>query len=158
MTCSAKSCTKCGHGEPEVEFYASYPRERNCKSCVRARQEQYNQRNAAKINERSKEYYVDNRPQCIAQSKRSRARKYGAAVNDLTAAQWATLKDLYDFCCFYCKRKFSGEKLTQDHMTPLSRGGGHTITNVAPACFSCNSSKKEMTSQEYFQYLGRRTA
>jgi hypothetical protein len=84
---------------------------------------------------------------------RRRARLMNAPVNDFTPAQWETLKDQYDFCCLYCKRKFAPELLTQDHLTPLSRGGSHTMANIAPACHSCNCSKNDKTAPEYFRYL-----
>jgi 5-methylcytosine-specific restriction endonuclease McrA len=45
----------------------------------------------------------------------------------------------YGHCCVYCGRKM--QRLTQDHITPLSRGGNHTKSNIVPACRSCNSKK-----------------
>lgn len=70
---------------------------------------------------------------------RYRARKKGAPQNDLTAAQWQEIKEAYGHCCVYCGRKM--QRLTQDHITPLSRGGSHTTSNVVPACQGCNSKK-----------------
>lgn len=68
-----------------------------------------------------------------------RARKAKAPVNDLTAAQWKTIKAAYKFRCAYCGHK--PQRLTQDHITPLIKGGSHTLSNVVPACRSCNSRK-----------------
>ena len=70
---------------------------------------------------------------------RRRARKNGAAINDLTAAQWSEIKAAYGHRCVYCGRKM--KNLTQDHLTPLSQGGNHTVHNVVPACASCNKKK-----------------
>ena len=39
------------------------------------------------------------------------------------------------FCCQYCS---SSDELTFDHVTPRSRGGRTTWTNVVTACQSCN--------------------
>ena len=70
---------------------------------------------------------------------RRRARQRQAPRNDLTAAQWREIKAAYKQCCLYCSRKM--QRLTQDHITPLSKGGSHTVSNVVPACASCNSRK-----------------
>ena len=68
-----------------------------------------------------------------------RARKRNAPVCDLTAAQWEEIKAAYGHRCVYCGRKM--QRLTQDHITPLSKGGSHTASNVVPACKSCNCRK-----------------
>lgn len=70
---------------------------------------------------------------------RRRARKNGAAINDLTAEQWQEIKAAYGYRCVYCGRKV--QRLTQDHIIPLSKGGNHTVQNVVPACSSCNKRK-----------------
>lgn len=72
-------------------------------------------------------------------NKRRKAWKRGAPVSDLTLEQWKEIKAAYDNRCVYCGRKM--QRLTQDHITPLSRGGSHTYTNIVPACASCNSRK-----------------
>ncbi len=67
------------------------------------------------------------------------ARKYHAAINDLTPAQWREIKDHYGHCCVYCEKPM--QRLSMDHITPISKGGNHTLHNVVPACKSCNSTK-----------------
>jgi 5-methylcytosine-specific restriction endonuclease McrA len=68
-----------------------------------------------------------------------RARITQAPVNDLTAAQWDEIQRHYNYRCVYCGTK--AQPLTMDHLTPLSRGGSHTRSNVVPACRPCNSKK-----------------
>jgi 5-methylcytosine-specific restriction endonuclease McrA len=70
---------------------------------------------------------------------RRHARRRGAPIRDLTAAQWQAIKDHFDHCCVYCGRHM--QRLTQDHIIPLSKGGSHTMSNIVPACQSCNSRK-----------------
>lgn len=57
----------------------------------------------------------------------------------LTREQWQDIKALYGHRCAYCDLPF--ERLTQDHVIPISKGGKHTAENVVPACRSCNSKK-----------------
>jgi len=76
----------------------------------------------------------------VTENKR-RALKRNAAICDFTPAQWITLKELYQHRCAYCG-KYS-ERLTQDHVMPLSKGGSHTVSNIVPACRSCNSRKRD---------------
>lgn len=73
-------------------------------------------------------------------SKRRRARKLGAPINDFTAEQWVALQIAFAHRCAYCKKRMKG-RLTQDHIIPLSKGGSHTVNNIVPACSSCNSKK-----------------
>ena len=89
-----------------------------------ADQRRYNQKHPEKIRAQSKQY---------------RARKRGAKRNDLTAAQWEAIKIHYGHRCVYCGRKM--KQLTQDHLTPLIHGGDHTVSNIVPACRSCNGKK-----------------
>ena len=71
---------------------------------------------------------------------RRRAQKKQAPQNDFTAAQWKEMQAAYDHRCAYCGKRAKGH-LTQDHITPLSKGGSHTTANIIPACRKCNSKK-----------------
>jgi 5-methylcytosine-specific restriction endonuclease McrA len=43
--------------------------------------------------------------------------------------------------CQYCGKRFSASQLSVDHVTPKSRGGKSTWTNVVAACNPCNTRK-----------------
>ena len=47
--------------------------------------------------------------------------------------------------CHYCKKKFSLDELTMDHLVPLVRGGKSTKGNCVPCCKPCNNQKKFFT-------------
>jgi 5-methylcytosine-specific restriction endonuclease McrA len=70
---------------------------------------------------------------------RQRARRKNAPINDFTAAEWQELKEQYNYRCVYCGEQF--ERLTQDHIIPLNKGGAHTKSNIVPACRRCNGRK-----------------
>ena len=69
-----------------------------------------------------------------------RAMKNHADICDFTAAQWRALQEQFDHRCGYCGKKSKGH-LTQDHITPLSKGGNHTLSNIIPCCQPCNNKK-----------------
>jgi len=62
------------------------------------------------------------------------------------------MKALYASSCAFCN---SREKITMDHIIPISRGGRHSIGNLQPLCKSCNSSKKSRLISEYKYYLAK---
>lgn len=72
---------------------------------------------------------------------RRRARLLNAEINDLTIAEWREILETWQYKCAYCDTE--PEVLTLDHVVPLARGGNHTRTNVVPACFDCNSRKRD---------------
>ena len=81
-----------------------------------------------------------------AASSRRRARLASAPVNDLTTQQWEAIKEHYHHRCVYCPEtcwrcRQKKHKLTIDHIVPISKGGSHTVSNIAPACSTCNKRK-----------------
>lgn len=80
----------------------------------------------------------------------------GQVRHDLTDEQWAALMDAWDGCA-YCGSPALA--LQKDCVLPISRGGRYTLTNVVPACRSCNASKcnDEVTSWLRRKRLDERT-
>lgn len=76
-----------------------------------------------------------------ASVERRRSRKVHAAINDFTVKQWRALCKAMGYRCAYCGEKFPYKELTEEHITPLSKGGNHTLSNILPACRSCNCRK-----------------
>lgn len=101
------------------------------RKCRKERPEEFREKAAA--------YRAANREQYQLTEARRRAAKANAAISDLTIAQWKEIKAAFAYRCAYCGTK--PHTLTMDHITPLSRGGNHTASNIVPACRSCNSSK-----------------
>ena len=50
--------------------------------------------------------------------------------------------------CLYCGMRYMTRDLTRDHITPVSRGGLDTWTNVATACRRCNNYKGGRTPEQ----------
>lgn len=73
-----------------------------------------------------------------ARAARKRKRRMDAVEHDLTAEQWAALREAWGGCA-YCGA--TNAALQKDCVQALSRGGRYTLDNIAPACRSCNASK-----------------
>ncbi len=70
------------------------------------------------------------------------------ADNDLTDDQWEALKEAWGGCA-YCSKDAAA--LQKDCVLALSRGGRYTVTNVVPACRSCNASKCNMETTTWMR-------
>ena len=106
---------------------------------ARARNLRHTHENPRTSTARNLQWRHDNPEKSRANNKRKRARRAHAAINDFTAEQWLEMLATYGYRCAYCRRKM--QRLTQDHITPLSKGGNHTKSNIVPACRSCNDKK-----------------
>lgn len=60
------------------------------------------------------------------------------------------------FACQYCGAQPSASALTLDHVTPRSRGGATSWTNVVACCSSCNAKKADRTPDEARMTLARK--
>lgn len=85
-----------------------------------------------------------------ARAARRRKRRMDAVEHDLVAGDWDALVQAWGGCA-YCGR--TGTALQRDCVLPISRGGRYTVTNVVPACRSCNASK---CNQEVTTWLRRK--
>ena len=73
------------------------------------------------------------------------ARQYWDRIRPQVAPK---VYELHGRTCFYCG---GTEDLTIDHKTPLSRGGSNELTNLVPACRSCNRNKGTKTAEEWIK-------
>jgi 5-methylcytosine-specific restriction protein A len=74
-------------------------------------------------------------------------RRERAKAREMRASTWWK-QQIGKGVCYFCEQKFSREKLTMDHLIPLSRGGRSTKKNIVVACKQCNSLKKNLTVAE----------
>ena len=56
--------------------------------------------------------------------------------------------ELFGHACAYCG---STERLTIDHVRPVTQSGPHVIGNLVPCCRKCNSSKKDLPVEEWYK-------
>ena len=84
-------------------------------------------------------YYSENRPAMIAAAKAKEVRRKGVPTIPFTAEQLTDRLSMFAGC-WMCGDDLS-DGLHVDHVKPLARGGWHCLSNLRPACPSCNISK-----------------
>lgn len=137
-------------GNPEAKLATSRKYRRNNLEKVRAAARAYYARETERYSQYHKKYRATEKgkAQRCGCEQRRRARKKGALCT-VTPAEVANLLESAT-CCIYCEANFSNElRPTLEHKIPLSRGGDHTLDNLAVACGSCNSRKGSKTPAEF---------
>jgi 5-methylcytosine-specific restriction endonuclease McrA len=168
-TAAVKRCRACGVDKPIKEFHRKLKGHvAVCKDCRRGINHDYHAKNADRQRTKGAEWHKANRGSELArmreyritrrdelrvkQSARHRERpeygknayavrklRKGAVKEPLPRGAWRAIQDSYSGLCAYCGKR--PEKLTPDHIVPLSGGGAHAVDNLAPACGSCNARK-----------------
>lgn len=78
-------------------------------------------------------------------------KRRGESDVSYTHQQWKETVIFFGGECCYCGRTMrKGERLTRDHLEPVSEGGSSTQDNIVPACSSCNSSKGASEWREWY--------
>jgi 5-methylcytosine-specific restriction endonuclease McrA len=90
---------------------------------------------------------------------RNRAREL-KVESTLTAGEWRDVVERANFICHICGDEVcfeigSPNRLSLDHVIPLSRGGTNVKENVAPAHNRCNKARSNMTMSEFGVWLNR---
>lgn len=153
-------CKQC-----EKEYFAQWyrdNREHDKKQSVQWRknnkehQSQYHIANRDRRNKYAAQWKRDNPDIVTAQHAKRRAWKKNA-VGNYSGKEWAALKKLCDYKCLccgrYCDDNIKGQRLTHDHIVPLSCGGTNWISNIQPLCRSCNNSKHVDTTDYRPQWM-----
>lgn len=98
--------------------------------------------NRNKHNGSVSKYGKNNREKTRESCNRRRALKK-QLPSTLTTNEWQEILVKFNNSCAYCGVQQSelDHKLHQEHVVPLSKGGGYTKENIVPACRSCNLKK-----------------
>lgn len=106
---------------------------------IKAYSKQKYEANPEEMRRRSRQFRIDNAELCREKDRQRRVREHGCKV-EMGLHEWEKIKKAFGYRCAYCGCK--PEKLTQDHVIPLSMKGSHSIDNVVPACKTCNDKKR----------------
>ena len=147
-----KVCYKCKEEKSIDLFYKKSSTKdgltSHCKKCINLynseKKEQkreydyyYRIRNRKRIKKVKDLYYLNNHELYRDKAHGRRAKVNQNGVFKILRKE---LKKLYSSPCFYCG---SLNKITIDHVIPISRGGTHGIGNLVAACAFCNRSKNK---------------
>lgn len=91
-----------------------------------------------KEHQRWRRYYSENRDEIITASNAKSARRKGAPTVPFTRDQLEARLSMFGGC-WMCGADLG--KFHIDHVKPLARGGWHCLSNLRPACPTCNISK-----------------
>lgn len=98
---------------------------------------EWRRNNRDRVAEYARTYAVENRAMKAAWERQRNARKRNLTIVPFTKAQLEARWSMFPGC-WMC----GGPKETADHVKPLSAGGPHMLSNLRPACVSCNSRKR----------------
>lgn len=85
-----------------------------------------------------KHYRQSNRDRYALHAANRRAAKRKRSAGDVS---WDHVQEKFAYWGHKCWMCGSPDRLTIDHVKPLSKGGWHVLSNIRPACLSCNCSK-----------------
>lgn len=107
---------------------------------------EYARKNADRYRENSRIWRKNNADRARALHNTYRTRKAGNG-GYFTAKDIANMRYIQQGHCCYCGRL--GQKLTLDHILPVTQGGPSDPWNLALACSKCNSSKHDRTPEQW---------
>jgi 5-methylcytosine-specific restriction endonuclease McrA len=76
------------------------------------------------------------------ENSRRRTREAGNYGNGCTAVEWGAILKAHGNKCADCGVSGKKQKMTRDHVIPISQGGPDMPHNLQPLCQSCNSRKQ----------------
>lgn len=112
----------------------------------------YSLKNKDKIKNYNEKYYAENTEKVKDISKKAahtrRARIKNAPAT-LTKKDWEDSKSFFNSSCAYCGKKIL--RFHQEHVIPVSKGGGYVRQNIIPACKECNLSKHTNNMEKWYK-------
>lgn len=153
------TCSSCGEQKEISEFPIRSDTKKirkQCKVCWKKNAlistEKYNATHKEKIREyasvryknnkeffqkKFKEWRLKNKDKRVISNQKRRAKKISNG-GSLSNNEWKEILEVYGNKCLRCG---STERITIDHVIPISLGGRNDKNNVQPLCYTCNCKK-----------------
>jgi len=97
--------------------------------------------------------YARLHPEKISFKSKRRCIRLKSVLGSHTFEEWDKLRSLTVGVCPSCGRFVGIERLTEDHVVPVSRNGTDFIENIQPLCGSCNSRKRDKIVRFFYSPL-----
>ena len=144
----ARKCTKCNRTKKAHLYPRTKIPSKVCKSCKR--------KESAKVKALKQ---VEDWHLWKARGMRSqwlaRASKVGAVKSTVPGIapikKWLIKQEPYT--CYFTGRSLNRDSMQLDHLTPVSRGGGFNLTNVATTSKDMNLLKADILAEDFIQLL-----
>ena len=81
---------------------------------------------------------------------RNKFRDSGNWVKKISQTELLNRCALFGNCCAYCG-SYEGLDIQLEHVIPKSKGGAHCLSNIIPACHSCNQSKRAEDMRKWYK-------
>lgn len=153
-----RGCTKDEY-KNKSSYHSNY-RKQN-KASIKKRRKEHYEKNKDNYKRYMKIYYQENKRRIGKQKRlyerenRKKSNSYKlnyihkkrSLISNFTTDQWQQCLTHFNHQCAYCD---CTEKLEQEHVIPVSKGGHYTADNIIPACRSCNASKNNKSLEEWY--------
>lgn len=134
ISARARFCsTKCADAEKQKRYYADPVK----RAAVLARSQEWARENGDHIRARRRAARQADPYTARERNRRQKALRRSLVVVPISAASLAAKVSYWGDRCWMCH----GPASSLDHVKPISRGGLHLLSNMRPACVSCNSRK-----------------
>ena len=127
------------------EYRKEY-REKN-REILREKKRRYYERNKEKVMESNNRWRKDNIDKVQFANRKYYQRKR-SSFHHYEESDWVYALNFFSHSCAYCGGK---EKMEQEHIVPVSKGGPYIASNIIPACRSCNASKGDEDLEMWYR-------
>lgn len=136
------NCIKCGK---PIKIDG---RNAHIKKCDEHKMSRYRE----KCRDYAHKHYLVNKSSFIARAMRRQAMLRNCPMDADIDEHVKLLYNLPVKICFYCRRVITS-KSTYEHVMCISKGGGHTKSNVTLNCSFCNHSKNNKSPEEFLAFI-----
>lgn len=110
----------------------------------------YKTQNSEQVKKAAAAYKRRNRSRVLACNQKRRSLKRSVTRDAAAIQAWESAwRKSESVICHWCKGEFKGRDCHADHVIPLSKGGEHSVSNLAIACSACNLKKQNKLPHEF---------